>query len=58
MNDEDIFVKKVCTLIEDEKMRKSMGLAALRESEQYKIEIIVQRWMVLFQKLIEKKRGR
>lgn len=57
MNDEDTFVKKVCTLIENEELRKAMGNAALRESEKYKIEIITQRWMRLFQELLIKKRG-
>ena len=56
MNDEDAFVEKVCTLIENEELRKTMGKAAMRESEQYRIEKIVQRWMELFQELLETKR--
>lgn len=56
LNDEDSFVEKVCTLIENDELRKTMGQAALRESEQYKIEIIIQRWMELFQELLDKKR--
>lgn len=57
LNDEDTFAEKVCSLIENEELRKTMGQAALRESEQYKIEIITQRWMKLFQELLDKKRG-
>lgn len=57
MNDEDAFVEKVCTLIENEKLRKAMGQAALKEVEQYRIEKIAQRWMTLFQELLKKKRG-
>ena len=56
LNDEDAFVEKVCMLIENEELRKIMGQAALLESEQYKIEKIAQRWMELFQELLEKKR--
>lgn len=57
MNDEDAFVEKVCMLIENEELRKTMGQAALHESEQYRIERIAQRWMELFQELLDKKRG-
>ena len=56
LNDEDAFVEKVCSLIENEELRKTMGQAALRESEKYKIELITQRWMELFQELLDKKR--
>lgn len=57
MNDEDAFVEKVCMLIENEELRKTMGQAALKEVEQYRIEKITQRWMELFQELLDKKRG-
>lgn len=58
MNDEDAFVEKVCLLIENEKLRTAMGQACLQEVKQYRIEKIAQRWMVLFQDLLDKKRGR
>ena len=57
MNDEDAFAEKVCMLIENEELRKTMGQAALKEVEQYRIEKITQRWMTLFQELLKKKRG-
>ena len=57
MNDEDAFVEKLCALIENEELRKMMGRAALKEAQQYRVEKIVQRWMELFQELLEKKRG-
>ena len=57
MNDEDAFVEKVCLLIENEELRKTMGQAALRESKLYDIDTITQRWMELFQDLLAKKRG-
>ena len=56
LNDEDTFVEKVCTLIENDELRKTMGQAALDASEQYGVEVIAQRWMELFQDLLEKKR--
>ena len=58
MNDEDVFVEKVCVLIENENLRKTMGQAALHESEQYSINKITQRWMNLFQELLTKKRNK
>ena len=44
-------------LIENEELRKRMGQAALKESEQYKLDDIIQRWMTLFQELLSKKKG-
>ena len=58
MDDEDAFAEKVCTLIENEDLRRTMGQAALKEVEQYRIENITQRWMDLFQELLDKKRGK
>ena len=58
MNDEDAFVGKVCMLIENEELRKKMGQSSLREVEQYRIEMITQRWMTLFQELLTRKRGK
>lgn len=56
LNDEDTFVEKVCSLIENEERRKTMGQAALQESEKYRVEIITQRWLNLFRELLDKKR--
>lgn len=58
MNDEDAFVKRVCTLIENEELRKKMGQAALKEAEKYRLDGIISRWMDLFQELLDKKRGK
>lgn len=57
LHDEDTFVERVCQLIENEDQRRAFGMAGLRESEKYKMDNIVQRWMTLFQELLEKKRG-
>ena len=57
MNDEDAFVEKVCALIENEELRKTMGQAALPESGTIWHRMkITQRWMDLFQELLDKKR--
>lgn len=55
MNDEDTFVERVCQLIENDDQRKLMGKAGLKESEKYKMDTIVQRWMALFQELRSQK---
>ena len=57
LNDEDTFVEKVCTLIEDEGLRKTMGQAAQKESKKYELDKIIQRWMTLFKETLAKKRG-
>lgn len=54
--DEDAFVEKVCKLIADEELRQKMGQEALKASENYRIERIAQRWMELFQQLLDRKR--
>lgn len=56
LNDEDTFAEKVCTLIEDEEMRKKMGNAALKESEQYSLDNVISKWMTLFRELLMEKR--
>ena len=58
LNDEDTFVERVCALIENEELRRTMGDAALKESEKYKMDNIIQRWMMLFQETLAKKRGK
>ena len=55
MDDEDAFVEKVCTLIENEDLRRRMGQASLQEVEQYRIEKIAKQWMTLFHELVRNK---
>lgn len=56
VNDEMKMAEKICTLIEDENLRKMMGKEAFLSSKKYKIEVIAERWMNLFQQLIEQKK--
>lgn len=55
MNDETSMADHVCQLIEDAKLRHTMGKAALRESKRYRVENIAQRWMQLFEEELRKK---
>ena len=55
MGDENTFAEKVCTLIENDILRKTMGEMASEESKEYSAENIVQRWMALFRNLIKQK---
>ena len=56
VNDEMKMAEKICTLIEDENLRKMMGKEAFLSSKKYKIEVIAEAWMNLFQQLIEQKK--
>jgi glycosyltransferase involved in cell wall biosynthesis len=53
-NDEDGFVEKVCRLIEDGELRMKMSENALRTSENYQMEKIINMWMDLFHSLRDK----
>lgn len=50
MNDDDAFVDAVSTLIEDEALRKSMGIKAQETSERFSKEKVMHRWTELFLK--------
>lgn len=54
--DEQTFAERVCQLIEQPELRCTMGQAALQASERYRPAPIVERWMRLFQRLVEEKR--
>ena len=49
--DEISLSQRICTLIEDEALRKRMGIAALKKSERYSIERIIDMWLSLFEEL-------
>ena len=56
VGEENLFAEKVCRLIEDESLRKTMGEAALEESGKYRVDTIIPLWMNLFQELLDKKK--
>lgn len=55
VGDERTLADRICRLIEDEELRKSMGQAAKETSEKYKLENVVQMWMDLFHRLLDDK---
>lgn len=57
MGNEDLFAEKICTLIENEELRKGMGKNALIKSKEYQIDPIISRWMLLFEELLEGKKS-
>lgn len=55
VGDERALADRICRIIEDEKLRKSMGLAAKEASEKYKLENVMQMWLDLFHRLLDDK---
>ena len=47
--------EKICFLIENEEIRKEMGINARKNSERFKIEHIADQWRLLFEKLVKNK---
>ena len=47
------FVDKVCVLIENEELRKKMGLKGIKTAERYKKDLIMPIWKTLFEKLLK-----
>ena len=45
---------KICFLIENENIRKEMGIKARKNAERFKIEYIAEQWKLLFEELINK----
>ena len=53
MGDEKMMAERICTLIEDEELRKSMGKAAKVRAQDFHVESIAKRWMTLFEELVK-----
>lgn len=49
------FVESVCRLIENEALRKKLGLGAKLLSARYSKEVVMQKWIDLFNEIIEAK---
>lgn len=47
----EAFADRVCTLIEDELLRRQMGQAAVRAAQRYRLENIMPLWKELFEKV-------
>lgn len=51
--DEKMMAERICTLIEDEELRKRMGKAAKLRAQDFHIESIAKKWMTLFEELVK-----
>ncbi len=54
VNDEQMLAEKICSLIEDENLRRHMASAAKLRAHHYHVENIAQRWMKLFEEVVSK----
>ena len=56
VGDEKALADRINQLIEDEEQRREIGCRALEMSKAYSLDMIIPRWMALFNKLLEEKR--
>lgn len=52
VNDEQMLAEKICSLIEDEDLRRQMASEAKLRAQHYHVENIAQQWMALFNEVI------
>lgn len=57
LQDEKMFARKICSLIEDDTLRKAMGYQAWLASQDYQLDKIIARWMRLFEQLLAVKKS-
>ena len=57
-DDMDIMAERICSLIDDYKLRVRMGENSLEKSNRYSMERIISHWMQLFEELIAEKRDK
>jgi len=55
VNDEEAMANRICQLIEDEELRKTMGQAAKEKARNFHIDNITKQWMTLFNEVINEK---
>lgn len=55
--DEEAFASRICELIEDEPMRKRIGLAAIKKAERFNPNTVITQWIDLFKQLRLEKKG-
>ena len=53
VNDERAMAERICTLIENEDQRKSMGAAAKVKARNYHVDTIIKQWMDLFEEVVK-----
>ena len=52
VGNEQMMADRICTLIEDEELRRKMGASAKEKAKKYHIDDITKQWMSLFNELI------
>jgi glycosyltransferase involved in cell wall biosynthesis len=52
VGDEQMLAEKICTIIENRQLHQSMGRAAKEKAKNYQLNIIIDRWMSLFNELV------
>ena len=55
INNEQLMADRICDLIGNENLRKSMGKRAKEKAQSFQIESIIDRWMNLFTELLNEK---
>ena len=53
LEDEIVLAERLCSLIENDSLRREMGQEALENVKRFSIETVVGQWMDLFRKLVE-----
>ena len=54
VGNEQMMADRICTLIEDEELRRKMGASAKEKAKKYHIDNITKLWMNLFEELVKK----
>jgi glycosyltransferase involved in cell wall biosynthesis len=54
VNDEQMLAERICSLIENEDLRRQMASDARLRAQYYHVESIAQRWMKLFEEVMSK----
>lgn len=54
VNDEQMLAERICSLIENEDLRRQMAFEAKLRAQYYHVESIAQRWMKLFEEVLSK----
>lgn len=52
-NDIRLFAERICRLIEDEKLRKQFSKAAIEKAHSFDVDIIMDMWKDLFERIIQ-----
>ena len=54
--DEAMLAERICQLIEDENLRRRMGVAAQERAKEFSLEKVIPMWTSLFEELVKEKK--